>query len=84
MIIKKIIMIFSYQNKILPAHYVDQVDGSEFIEKYQFKLMPGSGPYTIKDENIVNQDENGDSLFVILAGNARVSINKEGKDIKVT
>jgi len=41
---------------ILPAHYVDQVDGSEFIEEYQFKLMPGSGPYSIKDENIVNQE----------------------------
>jgi len=48
--------IFSFENKILPAYYVDQVDGSEFIDKYQFKLMPGSGPYTIKDENVVNQE----------------------------
>ena len=35
------------------------------------------------NENIVNQNEEGDSLFVILAGNARVSLNKEGKDIKL-
>ena len=41
---------------ILPAYYVDQVDGSEFLEKYQFKMMPGSGPYIIKNENIVNQE----------------------------
>ena len=41
---------------ILPAYYVDQVDGSEFIEKYQFKMIPGSGPYIIKNENIINQE----------------------------
>ncbi len=48
--------IFAYDNTILPAYYVDQIDGSEFLEEYQFKLMPGSGPYTIKDENVVNQE----------------------------
>tara|TARA_B110000116_G_scaffold267696_1_gene280427 strand:- start:2481 stop:4016 length:1536 start_codon:yes stop_codon:yes gene_type:complete len=35
------------------------------------------------NENIVNEDEEGDSLFIILSGNARVSISKEGKDIKL-
>ncbi len=44
------------QMTILPAYYVDQVDGSEFLEQYHFKLMPGSGPYIIKDEDIVNQE----------------------------
>jgi len=48
--------IFAYDNTVLPAHYVDQVDGSEFLEEYQFKLMPGSGPYTIKDKDVVNQE----------------------------
>ena len=48
--------IFAYDNTVLPAYYVDQIDGSEFLEEYQFKLMPGSGPYTIKDENVVNQE----------------------------
>ena len=41
---------------ILPAYYVDQVDGSEFLDKYQFKMIPGSGPYIIKNEDIVNQE----------------------------
>ena len=41
---------------ILPAYYVDQVDGSDFIEQYQFKMMPGSGPYIINNEDIINQE----------------------------
>ena len=48
--------IIANQMAILPAYYVDQVDGSEFLEQYHFKLMPGSGPYIIKDEDIVNQE----------------------------
>lgn len=35
------------------------------------------------NENIVNENDEGDSLFIILSGNARVSINKDGKDIKL-
>ncbi len=35
------------------------------------------------NEVIVNQNDEGDSLFIILAGNARVSLNKDGKDIKL-
>ena len=41
---------------ILPAYYVDQVDGSEYLEKYQFSMMPNSGPYILKNEDIVNQE----------------------------
>ena len=41
---------------ILPAYYVDQVDGSEYLEKYQFSMMPNSGPYILKNENIINQE----------------------------
>ena len=41
---------------ILPAYYVDQVDGSEFLEKYQFSMMPNSGPYILKNEDIINQE----------------------------
>ena len=33
------------------------------------------------NENIVNENDEGDSLFIILSGNARVFINKDGKDI---
>ena len=52
----KTFQIFANNMTIFPAYYADQVDGSEFLEKYQFKLMPGSGPYIIKDEDIVNQE----------------------------
>jgi len=41
---------------ILPAYYADQVDGSEYLEKYQFSMMPNSGPYILKNEDIVNQE----------------------------
>jgi microcin C transport system substrate-binding protein len=41
---------------ILPAYYVDQVDGSEYLEKYQFSMMPNSGPYILKNEDIINQE----------------------------
>jgi len=48
--------IFAYDHTVLPAYYVDQVDGSEFLEKYQFKMIPGTGPYIIKDDDIINQE----------------------------
>jgi len=47
---------FAAGMSILPAYYVDQVDGSEYLEKYQFSMMPNSGPYILKNEDIVNQE----------------------------
>ncbi len=44
---------FSLGMKILPAHYIEGISGKEFLEKYQFKYIPGSGAYLIKDEDIV-------------------------------
>jgi len=41
---------------ILPAHILDEIDGSEYLEEYQFKMMPGSGPYTMFTKDIVNQE----------------------------
>ena len=35
------------------------------------------------NENIVTESQEGDSLFIILSGNARVSINKDGNDVKL-
>ena len=35
------------------------------------------------NENIVNENDIGDSLFIILSGNARVYINKHDKNIKL-
>jgi microcin C transport system substrate-binding protein len=47
---------FASDMHILPAYYVDQVDGSEYLEKYQFSMMPNTGPYILKNEDIVNQE----------------------------
>ena len=41
---------------ILPEHYLKDLDGTAYLEEYNFKLLPGTGPYTIKDEDIFNQE----------------------------
>ena len=35
---------------IFPAHVLKGVNGDKFIKDYNYKLMPGSGPYTILDD----------------------------------
>ena len=41
---------------ILPNHYLKDLDGTAYLEEYNFKLLPGTGPYIIKDEDIINQE----------------------------
>lgn len=41
---------------ILPEHYLKDLDGTAYLEEYNFKMLPGTGPYIIKDEDIVNQE----------------------------
>ncbi len=41
---------------ILPEHILRELDGADYLNEYQFKMMPGSGVYTINDEDIVNQE----------------------------
>jgi len=44
---------------ILPAHHLKKVDGREFLKKYKYYMMPGSGPYklnlkeTIKGQKLI-------------------------------
>ena len=38
---------------IFPAHVLKTMNGAQFIKEYNYKLLPGSGPYTIRDEDIV-------------------------------
>ncbi|MEL6343007.1 MAG: extracellular solute-binding protein [Myxococcota bacterium] len=45
---------------ILPAHELDGLSGSEFLDKYQFDYVANSGPYTVKKDDIVT----GQSLTV--------------------
>ena len=38
---------------IFPAHVLKTINGDKYLKEYNFKLLPGSGPYTIRDEDIV-------------------------------
>lgn len=37
---------------ILPSHYVGGITGKEYLEKFQFDAVPGSGPYVIDKNDI--------------------------------
>src|SRR5439155_8925678 len=37
---------------IFPAHVLKTVNGETYIKEYNFKLLPGSGPYTLREEDI--------------------------------
>ena len=41
---------------ILPEHYLKDLDGTAYLEEYNFKMLPGTGPYLIRDEDIINQE----------------------------
>lgn len=47
---------FASSMLILPAHIISELDGSEYLEKFQFSVPPNSGPYALTDENIFNQE----------------------------
>lgn len=32
---------------ILPKHYLEKIDGKTYLEKYQYNMMPGTGPYIV-------------------------------------
>ncbi len=38
---------------ILPARILNEIDGGEFLEKYQYDMVPGSGPYIVQSENTI-------------------------------
>jgi microcin C transport system substrate-binding protein len=37
---------------ILPAHVLKTINGEKYVKDYNFKVLPGSGLYTIRDEDI--------------------------------
>ncbi len=39
-----------------PNHILKDLDGTAFLEEYAFKVIPGTGPYIIKEESIKNQE----------------------------
>lgn len=38
---------------IFPSHVLKKVDGATYLRDYNFKLLPGSGPYVINDSDVV-------------------------------
>lgn len=36
----------------LPDHVIGGLSGKEFLEKYQFRMIPGSGPYTYESHKV--------------------------------
>jgi microcin C transport system substrate-binding protein len=45
---------------ILPAHILNTVNGDKYLKEYNFKILPGTGPYTVLDSDVVK----GDSITV--------------------
>ena len=42
--------------KLHPEHILKDLDGTAFLEEYAFSVVPGTGPYIIREENIKNQE----------------------------
>jgi microcin C transport system substrate-binding protein len=38
---------------IFPAQALKGLDGARYLKEYNFKLLPGSGPYVVRDEDVV-------------------------------
>ena len=38
--------------RVLPAHYLTALSGKEYLEKYNYDCIPGSGPYYIQKEDV--------------------------------
>ena len=48
----KNIIDFTFGMTLLPAHYLDGLTGTDYLEKYHFDMMPGTGPYTLEKTKI--------------------------------
>jgi microcin C transport system substrate-binding protein len=44
---------FSTSLPVLPASSLKNLDGARYVKEYNFKLFPGSGPYTVRDEDVI-------------------------------
>jgi len=43
---------FAGSLRLMPAHYIGNIKGGEYLDKYQFEVIPGSGPYVLLKEDI--------------------------------
>lgn len=44
---------FAASMQILPVHVLKTVDGATYLKEYNFKLLPGTGPYVINEADVV-------------------------------
>jgi microcin C transport system substrate-binding protein len=44
---------FGISMAIFPSHILKDLTGEQYLKEYQFKLLPGSGPYTLDPKDIV-------------------------------
>jgi|WetSurMetagenome_2_1015567.scaffolds.fasta_scaffold14650_2 microcin C transport system substrate-binding protein len=51
---------FANSMKILPAHIIGNMTGKDFLEKFQFEFLQGSGPYIV-DKNEIKK---GQSIMI--------------------
>ncbi len=47
------LLYFSASLQVMPAHILKTINGDKYIKEFNYKLMPGSGPYLVRDEDIV-------------------------------
>ncbi|MDA2933123.1 extracellular solute-binding protein [Acidobacteria bacterium AH-259-D05] len=43
---------FSASLPLLPAHLLKDIDGETYLREYNFRLLPGTGPYQINQEEV--------------------------------
>ncbi|MDQ3022466.1 MAG: extracellular solute-binding protein [Bacteroidota bacterium] len=43
---------FASSMTIFPAHFIGSIDGKTYLEKFQFEIIPGSGPYLVDKNDI--------------------------------
>ena len=44
---------FAASMSIFPAHVLKNVDGARYLKDYNFKLLPGTGPYIVDEADVV-------------------------------
>ncbi|MBN2171209.1 MAG: ABC transporter substrate-binding protein [Candidatus Krumholzibacteriota bacterium] len=45
---------FAISIRVMPAHHIGGMTGAEYLDTFQFTSVPGTGPYELLPENIVN------------------------------
>ena len=45
---------------VFPAHYVETLEEDDYLREYNYKLMPGSGPYMVNEDDI----DRGNSITI--------------------